>query len=126
MNDFLTGERHPLNRYTSFQLKFTSIYKNDNPSVPLLVVNVLSWGFSDSLTILDPLPINIPPDEGLYGNFKPWNLWLGEQLMYAQAKLFELSREETFELTLIANIGARSVETLWAAALPLLSEEEAP
>ena len=74
-------------------------------SIARVLVN--RWSLEDSETFLDELPIHEPPGPGPYGNFHPWNRWLGEQLMYIQSKGMDISVGEMLELIDLANFGAR-------------------
>ena len=82
-------------------------------------IHVLRWGTTKSETYLDPLPFNRPPGQGDYGNFLPWNTWLGEQLMYAGARSqrLYLLREEMAELITVANWGAKHPDLLKKSAV---------
>lgn len=110
--------QHPIGtggvlRIEPLQLEHTRIVKSNG----MLWAYINWWIQSDNETILDPLPIDEPPAPGPYGNFTPWNRWLGEQLMYAQAKQIQLDPGEIFELIAIANRGARDPEGLRAMAV---------
>jgi hypothetical protein len=81
------------------------------------------WTQADNEAILDQLPFHEVPGPGPYGNFMPWNRWLGEQLMYCQSKTVQLSAEEVAELIRIANYGARYPEQLRATAVSPPSDD---
>lgn len=88
-------------------LKHLSIVYGPDSSVRVWINR---WSKYCNETFLDDLPIHEPPGPGPYGNFHPWNHWLGEQLMYLQAKGMDISFGEVFELIELANFGARHPE----------------
>lgn len=100
-------------RIEPLDLQHTKIVKSND----MLWAYINWWTQSDNETILDPLPMGEAPAPGPYGNFAPWNRWLGEQLMYCQSKNVKLSAEEVDELIRIANYGARFPDQLKAAAV---------
>jgi len=98
-------------RFTPPKLLFTKVVEHSGSDYR---IHVLRWGITKSETYLDPLPFHCPPGIGVYGNFLPWNTWLGEQLMYAGARAqhLYLLREEIAELITVANWGARYPDLL--------------